>query len=147
MRKITITAGTFVAGAAALLLSTGVAQASAERVSTPVLLGSLQLAKTGADGTTTTASLNCVRGIDVYGQTYLDGNGTVTDPTAACQELAAVNGDFTQLNVHPSWLPTAQVAPVTASATGHWGNTAVNWSQDFTNPSALAKKTGDVFVF
>ncbi|MER5635635.1 SSI family serine proteinase inhibitor [Kitasatospora sp. NPDC002227] len=147
MRQTMTTAGTVLAAAAALILSGGVAQASTERVSMPVLLGSLQLAKTDANGVTTSASLNCVRGIDVNGQTYINGNGTVTDPTAACQELAAVNGDFTLLNVHPTWLPTAQVAPVTATATGNWGSTSVNYSETFNNTSALTKKTGDVFIF
>ncbi|MFE9429242.1 SSI family serine proteinase inhibitor [Kitasatospora sp. NPDC006697] len=149
MRKSIVAASTTIAAAlATLTLATGAAQAAPARVTTPVLLGSLQLAKTDdTTGVTTTASLNCVRGINVYGQVYVSGNGTVTNADAACQELNAVGGDFTKLAVHPTWMPLAGDAPVSVTATGNWGNTAVNYSQTFQNASYLAKTTGDVFQF
>ncbi len=148
MRKsIAVATTSIIAALAAVTLSAGPALASTTRVSTPILLASLQLTKTGIDGKTVPASLNCVRGINVYGQTYVNGNGTVTDPTAACQELAAVGGDFTKLNVHPTWLVSALVAPVKVTATGRWASTSVNYAQSFGNPTLLAKNTGDVFAF
>lgn len=80
-------------------------------------------------------------------QTYITGNGTVTNPVAACQELYAVNGDVARLNVHPTWLTSHLMAPIATTATGHWGATSINFSESFSNGSVLEKYTGDVFTF
>jgi len=109
-------------------------------------LGSLHLTKADSIGTAT-ADLNCVKGRNVYGKTYISGNGTVADPVAACQELYAVNGDITQLDVHPTWFTTHVIAPVTVTATGHWGATSIAFSNTYSNGSVLQKYTGDVFAF
>ncbi|GIG55665.1 hypothetical protein Lfu02_00370 [Longispora fulva] len=146
MRRLVATAGTLLmAGAVAATLGAGTAQAAT--TSTPVLLGSLHLTKTDNAGTTTQADLTCVRGINVQGQIYVSGSGTVTNPVAACQELNTVNGDLTKLIVHPTWFPTNVVAPVSVTATGNWGATTVDFSRTYTNGSVLAKYTGDVFQF
>src|SRR6266568_2430861 len=93
MRRIAAATGTLLlAGTAAAILSAGTA--SAATAGTPILLGSFHLTKTDSSGAVVTADLNCVKGRNVYGQTYITGNGTVTDPTEACQELADVDGDF-----------------------------------------------------
>ena len=147
MRRLIAAAGTIlVAGSAAAVLST--ASASAATTGMPVLIGSFHLTKTDSDGVTTSADLDCFRGVNVYGDTYIGGNGTVTDPVEACQELDAVDGDFSKLDVHPTWMISMLYAPITASATGWW--TGVNpddWSQTYINGSDLAKHTGDVFAF
>ncbi len=96
---------------------------------------------------TTTASLNCARGINANGQVYVSGNGTVTDLTAACHGLDAVGGDFDKLAVHPTWMHLAGVAPVSDSATGNWGNTTIDYPQTFQNSSYPVKTTGDGFQF
>ena len=147
MRRIVAATGTFLlAGTAAAILSAGTASA-ATTPAMPILLGSLQLTKTDSAGVTTTADLTCVRGRDVHGQTYTAGTGTVTDPTAACLELADVDGDLDALDVHPTWLTSALYAPVSVTATGSWNGAAVDWSASYGNGSVLAKFTGDVFGF
>ena len=151
MRRIVAAAGTFLlAGTAAAILSAGTASAATTTATAPgmpILLGSLHLTKTDSAGVTTTADLNCVQGRDVYGQTYVSGNGTVTDPIAACRELADVDGDPSALDVHPTWLTSALYAPVSVTATGFWNGSAVDWSDTYGNGSVLAKFTGDVFGF
>ncbi|MFF2079285.1 SSI family serine proteinase inhibitor [Kitasatospora sp. NPDC058162] len=145
MRRIAIAVtGLLAAGAATAILTAGTAQAL---TSDATQLGSVHLTKTDAAGNTTSADLSCSAAQDGSGLTVITGTGTVTDPTAACNELASVNGDFSKLLVHPTWLPTAQHAPVTAAAQGSWGATAVNWSHTYTNGSTLTKYTGDVFGF
>ncbi|MFD9691082.1 SSI family serine proteinase inhibitor [Kitasatospora sp. NPDC059146] len=144
MRRIaTAVTGLLAAGAATVILTTGTAQAL---TTDATQLGSVHLTRTDAAGNTTSADLSCTAVQSGAGLT-VTGTGTVADPTAACSELAGVNGDFAKLLVHPTWLPTAQQAPVTATAQGNWGATAVTWSHTYANGSTLTKYTGDVFGF
>ncbi|MFJ7243727.1 SSI family serine proteinase inhibitor [Kitasatospora sp. NPDC098652] len=144
MRRIAMTViGLLAAGAAAAVLTAGTAQALGTDVTR---LGSVHLTRTDAAGNTTSADLSCTAVQSGAGLT-VTGTGTVAAPTAACNELAGVNGDFAKLLVHPTWLPTVQEAPVTAAAQGNWGATAVTWSHTYANGSALTKYTGDVFGF
>ncbi|MFJ8472319.1 SSI family serine proteinase inhibitor [Kitasatospora sp. NPDC094011] len=136
--------GLLAAGAASIIFAAGSAQAL---TTDTTQLGSVHLTKTDASGVTTSADLSCSATVDGSGVTTVTGTGTATNPNAACTELNAVNGDFSKLLVHPTWLPLAQPAPVSVTAQGTWGATAVNWSNTFNNPSTLGKYTGDVFGF
>jgi hypothetical protein len=149
MRRIVAAAGTFLlAGTTAAMLPAGTASAAATVAPrSPILLGSLHLTATDAAGLSTAADLTCVAGRNVYGRSYIAGTGTVTDPTAACRELAAANGDFTAINVHPTWLASALSAPVSATASGMWRGQAVSWHHVYANGGELTKYTGDVFAF
>ncbi|MFD8705310.1 SSI family serine proteinase inhibitor [Kitasatospora sp. NPDC059648] len=145
MRRITMkVAGLLATGAASAILMAGTAQAAATNTT---LLGSLHLTKTDSTGTTTSADLSCSAVRDGSGLTSITGTGTVTNPNAACTELVGVNGDFSKLLVHPTWMVMALQAPVTATAKGSWGGAGVNWSHTYVNGSELAKYTGDVFGF
>ncbi|MFI9162996.1 SSI family serine proteinase inhibitor [Kitasatospora aureofaciens] len=145
MRRITMTvAGLLATGAASAILMAGTAQAA---TTDTVLLGSVHLTKTDSTGTTTSADLSCSAVQGGSGLTSVTGTGTVTTPDAACRELVGVNGDFSKLLVHPTWMVMALQAPVTATAHGSWGATGVNWSHTYVNGSELAKYTGDVFGF
>jgi hypothetical protein len=135
------------AGTAAVILTAGTAHATSPAHS---LMGTFHLTRTDATGAATVADLDCF--VDQDGRDGTEaptvlGVGTVTDPDAACQELVAVDGDPSLLVVHPTWMVTALVAPVTASASGSWGATDVSWSHTYVNGSELAKYAGDVFVF
>jgi hypothetical protein len=132
------------AGTAAVILTAGTAHATSP-AHTP--LGTFHLTRTDATGAATTADLACFADQDGTDAPAVLGVGTVTDPDAACRELATVDGDPGQLLVHPTWMITALVAPVTATATGTWGATDVNWSHTYVNSSELAKYPGDVFTF
>src|SRR5260370_30037227 len=104
-RPVAAVGTTLIAGTAAAILGASAAQAAeATPVSTPILLGTLHLTKTDNRGTTTEADLTCFKGINVYHQVYVGGNGTVTDPVTACQELDAVNGDLSRMDAHPTSL-------------------------------------------
>jgi hypothetical protein len=132
------------AGTVAVNLTAGTAHATSQA---QTLLGTIHLTRTDATGAATTADLDCFADLDGTEAPTVLGVGTVTAPDAACQELAAVDGDPGRLLVHPTWMITALVAPVTASAEGSWGATDVSWSHTYVNSSELAKDAGDVFVF
>ncbi len=64
----------------------------------------------------------------------------------ACAALDQAGGGFERL------APTRQLcpmiyAPVTATATGVWHGTPVNWTQEFSNSCLLDQRTGAVFRF
>jgi hypothetical protein len=137
-----------IASTAAAVIGAGTAQAAeATPVSTPILLGTLHLTKTDNSGTTTEADLTCFKGINVFHQVYVGGNGTVTDPVTACQELDAVNGDLSRMDAHPTWLTSALYAPVMAMASGTWRASDVTFCHGYTNGGELTKFLGDVFAF
>ncbi|MBD0695301.1 hypothetical protein BG452_19805 [Streptomyces sp. CBMA123] len=131
-------------GAASMILMAGTAQAA---TTDTTQLGSIHLTKTDQAGNTTSADLSCSATQDGSGLTTITGTGTVTDPNAACGELAHVNGDFSKLLVHPTWMVMALQAPITATAQGNWGAGSVNWSHTYVNGSELTKFTGDVLGF
>jgi len=106
-------------------------------------LGEFRLTRTEVTGEVHSAFLQCA--IDwAHG---VRGYGNLKNPTAACQELAAVGGDINALNVHPTWMVPEIYAPVRAEAFGRWRERDVTFSQEFPNGGHLTRKTGDVFDF
>ncbi|MFM9368581.1 SSI family serine proteinase inhibitor [Streptomyces sp. Da 82-17] len=64
--------------------------------------------------------------------------GTHPDASAACAELAAVQGEFGELSRPDSAaLCTKEWAPVTVSATGVWEGRRVDWSATYANACAM----------
>ncbi|GAA2062458.1 hypothetical protein GCM10009839_87030 [Catenulispora yoronensis] len=98
------------------------------------------------DGKTSTALLLCSSNTFGNGAATIHGVGNMKDPTAACEQLNAVNGDLTKLNVHPAWMAPALVAQVHVEAHGTWKGVKIEYAHDFHNGGALAKQTGDVFA-
>ncbi|MFL6115617.1 MAG: SSI family serine proteinase inhibitor [Catenulispora sp.] len=112
------------------------------------MLGSFHLTRVDTTtGTTSTGVLLCMSGSVGDAPVSIRGTGGLKDPTAACQELAAVGGDFTRLAVHSTWLPPNLFAPVDVKAHGTWNSVTVDYSREFTNSAWLVRQTGDVFVF
>lgn len=73
--------------------------------------------------------------------------GTHGHAVEACQELTEVNGDFTQLGPSGDTACTMEYDPVTASASGNWEGTMVNFQQTFGNRCEMYASTGHVFRF
>lgn len=112
------------------------------------ILGSFHLKRVEVTSSVTEAgALVCTSASSGSGPTSIYGTGPLKDPAAACRELAAVNGDFTRLAVHPTWLPPMLATPVDVEARGTWQGARVDYSREFTNDSWLMRQTGDVFVF
>lgn len=153
MRRLAAVAGTVLLSGATLAGGAGAARAAAPPTSLPGgfsfhVLGGFHLKRLATtDGKAGTALLFCSSVAVGSGPEQIHGVGDVKDPTAACEELAAVNGAFDTLNVHPTWMAPALMAPVHVEAHGTWQGTKVDWAHDFTNDGWLAKKTGDVFAF
>jgi hypothetical protein len=130
-----------------VILSAGTAHATLTTPTATTFLGAFHLTRTGFAGDAGATDLACftVQGGE-QAPTVL-GAGAVTDPDAACRELAVADGDPALLLVHPAWTTSDLVAPVTVTVSGSWGPADVSWSHTFLNSSQLAKYTGDVFGF
>ena len=137
----------------AAVLSTGSATAQASATGdwagfSAHVLGGFHLKRVDTTtGQTHVGYLLCTTTRSGSAATVIHGAGAVKDATSACEELATVNGDFSALAVHPTWLPSMLVAPVAVKVAGSWQGRKVAWSHEYTNGGALAKATGDVFVF
>jgi hypothetical protein len=141
------TAGVLLSGTA-LTAGTATAQAAGPGEFSLQLLGGFRLTRVDTTtGTTNNGVLLCTTSSLRGEPVSIRGMGGLKDPTAACRELVAVNGDFTRLAVHPTWLPPALFAPVKVEAHGTWNGTQVDYSREFTNSGWLVRQTGDVFVF
>lgn len=109
--------------------------------------GYLQLQRSDASGASE-ALLFCGTVQHGAGPTEIVGYGTVDNPAAACRELAAVDGDFSRLTVHPTWMVPAIVAPVTVTATGAWNaHGHATFKRTYRNGGEAAKNCGDVCGF
>ncbi|MFJ1567086.1 subtilase-type protease inhibitor [Streptomyces erythrochromogenes] len=63
----------------------------------------------------------------------------------ACSQLEAAGGNLDSLNAEPEALCTMVYAPVTATATGTWRGTPVEWQKTYANECQLTSETGHVF--
>ncbi|MEY9210940.1 protease inhibitorprecursor [Thermobifida halotolerans] len=72
--------------------------------------------------------------------------GTHPDPRGACDSLRAVDGHFARLPSVPGPCP-AVWAPVTAVATGTWGERTVSYAERFGNACEADVGTDGVFSF
>ncbi|MET8329921.1 SSI family serine proteinase inhibitor [Streptomyces sp. NPDC005181] len=75
--------------------------------------------------------------------------GTHPSPAAACADLLAVDGEFTQLTMPPQRSCTRQWDPVVVNATGVWQGRSVSWSATFGNDCEMQASLteGSVFGF
>jgi hypothetical protein len=73
--------------------------------------------------------------------------GTHSDPERACEALEEVGGNPAGLRPRREVFCTLQYDPVTASATGIWGDRAIRFERTFGNSCLLWAETGPVFAF
>ncbi|MDQ0988486.1 subtilase-type protease inhibitor [Streptomyces sp. V2I9] len=74
--------------------------------------------------------------------------GTHPDPAAACEELAEVRGEFSELTAGPSNRTcTRQWDPVVVTAHGVWQGEPVQFSTTYGNACEMAGGTGGNAVF
>lgn len=74
--------------------------------------------------------------------------GTHPNPTEACAELLAVQGDFTALPANQQLTNcTMEYRPVIAVADGTWNGEPVAWEHEFSNHCTMGSATGTVFRF
>lgn len=135
--KIAAACGAFLF-ATSLSSAGAVAQAATESAvgHTPRLQGLLALSVTpGLGGGTKTVTLTC--GPDGGSHPY---------PRSACDQLRAVGGRLSQLNVDPGPC-TREYNPQTVSATGIWEGRLVLFERTYPNPCVLERTTGAVFAF
>ena len=143
MRRLAAVTVTAFLSAAALSAGSTASQASSMR-----LLGGLHLKRVDTvSGQTHITYLVCTSTSKHGAAPVIHGFGRLKDATSACEELAAVHGDFDALSVHPTWLPPALEAPVEVKVAGTWEGIRVAWHHRYANSGWLAKKTGDVFEF
>jgi hypothetical protein len=134
---------------------TGPATASAASTRTPhraigtaAVAGYFLLQKSPSRGAAAQAVLICETVRAATGPDTVSGFGNVTDPTAACRELVAVDGDFARLLVHPTWMVPALEAPVSVTVSGAWTSRGqVSYQRTFRNTGELGRSLGDVFAF
>lgn len=76
-------------------------------------------------------------------------SGTHPSPTAACADLLAVDGEFTQLTTPPQRSCTREWDPVVINANGVWQGRSVSWSATFGNACEMQASLteGSVFGF
>ena len=147
-RRLGAAAGCVLLSGATLTAGTATAQAANPGRFSPQMLGGFHLTRVDTTaGTTAATVLLCMSGSLGDEPVSIRGVGGLKNPTAACQELAAVEGDFTRLAVHPTWLPPTLPAPVDVEAHGTWNGVQIDYSHEFTNGGWLVRQTGDVFVF
>ncbi|MFE7775865.1 subtilase-type protease inhibitor [Streptomyces sp. NPDC057445] len=143
MRYIVTTIGA-AASAAALLLSTGAANAAPAAPASLYAPSALVLGVgKGESAATTTVeravTLSCAP----------TPSGTHPAPKAACKELLAVEGEFGLLSKAPTGPCTRQWDPVTVTASGVWQGKYVNWSTTYGNACEMRASLagGAVFSF
>ncbi|KOX27480.1 hypothetical protein ADK67_13575 [Saccharothrix sp. NRRL B-16348] len=66
---------------------------------------------------------------------------------AACGEIEAAAGDFTQLAGTEPQVCTFDYRPVTVVAFGSWRGTPVQYVEEFPNRCVMEQETGTVFSF
>nr|QEO73657.1 hypothetical protein [uncultured bacterium] len=66
---------------------------------------------------------------------------------AACGEIEAVDGDFTQLTGTEPQVCTFDYNPVRVAAFGSWRGTPVQYTEEFPNRCVMEQETGTVFSF
>ncbi|NUT47231.1 MAG: serine protease [Saccharothrix sp.] len=66
---------------------------------------------------------------------------------AACGEIEAADGDFTQLPGTEPQLCTFDYRPVTVAAIGSWRGEPVQYVEEFANRCVMEQETGTVFAF
>jgi hypothetical protein len=117
-------------------------------VTQETVIGYFRLQKSDSTGAVAETLLFCGTVQHGSGPTEVVGYGSVSNPDAACRELAAVDGDFAKLLVHPTWLVPARSAPVTVVASGAWFTRGrVSYRHNFRNTGEAARITGDIFGF
>jgi len=89
----------------------------------------------GGEGETTSVTLACQ-----------PDEGTHPDPHTACDQLRAVDGRLSDLNVDPGPC-TREYDPRVARALGIWHRRPVLFQHTFSNPCVLHRTTGAVFTF
>ncbi|MEU2430621.1 subtilase-type protease inhibitor [Streptomyces sp. NPDC007861] len=150
MRYLLTTLGAAASTAALLLTTTGSAQAAApaaQHVGPAALYAPSALVLTlghGDEAATATVeravTLSCAPA----------PAGSHPSPESACQELAAVDGQFGLLSRTPDGPCTRQWDPVTITATGVWQGKQVGWSATYGNAcemTASLTEGGSVFAF
>lgn len=151
MRRLAAATVTSLLSAAVLTTGAATAQASATGAwagFSAHVLGGFHLKRVDTTtGQTHVGYLLCTTSRSAGAAPVIHGVGAVKDATSACEELAQVKGDFAALAVHPTWMPPMLEAPVAVKAAGSWEGRKVAWSHEYPNGGALAKATGDVFVF
>lgn len=131
---------TLLFGGALVILAAGVptaAQAQASPIPRPI---PSKLLLTFTDNTlkvvTKTATLACDP----------DG-GSHPTPTAACDRLREVNGDFSKLRPRPGTICPAVYSPVTVTASGTWRGKTVSFKKTYGNRCELDAATKPIFGF
>jgi hypothetical protein len=141
MVRSTVLARAAVAGAAALALgvltaAVGAAPAGAQAQPPAQVRSVLMLAVVPHDAPATAAVLSCQ-----------PPGGTHPEAEAACRDVAAANGDLTQLPGDPEVEVCPDVwDPVTAVALGWWQGRLTRYTETFGNSCELAASTGPVFA-
>ncbi|WP_309050005.1 SSI family serine proteinase inhibitor [Streptomyces sp.] len=75
-------------------------------------------------------------------------SGTHPAPEEACAELAAADGNFTNLTATGEDRPcTREWNPVTVTGDGVWQGRRVTWSETYGNPCELSARTAATTVF
>ncbi|QQQ78877.1 serine protease [Saccharothrix sp. 6-C] len=88
-------------------------------------------------------------------ETGVDSTRLTCDPAAgehraaqaACGEIEAADGDFTQLAGTEPQVCTFDYRPVTVVAFGSWRGTPVQYVEEFANRCVMEQETGAVFSF
>ena len=108
----------------------GVATASAQPQETELVLAVYHA------GEVDTARLSCA-----------PAEGEHARADQACAEIAAVDGEFAQLQSEPGQACTFIYDPVTVAAFGTWRGEPVQYVEEFPNRCAMESETGAVFAF
>jgi hypothetical protein len=73
--------------------------------------------------------------------------GTHSDPAGVCKALDQAGGDFDMVTPWPDRVCTAEYAPVTLGAKGHWLGEKFSWSKTFGNKCEAQVATAGIFDF
>lgn len=148
MRRLAAITATAFLSTAAIGINMPCAGAATTHTSTIRILGALHLRRVDTTtGQNQVTLLLCTATTTDDNPPVIHGLGALKNPSAACAELEAVQGDFDKLAVHPAWMAPALEAPVQVRACGVWEGAKVDWSHRYSNSGWLTKTTGEVFVF
>ncbi|MEU4744650.1 SSI family serine proteinase inhibitor [Actinosynnema sp. NPDC023658] len=86
-------------------------------------------------------------GVDSTRLTCDPASGEHRMAQAACGQIEAAGGDFTQLSGSEPQFCTFEYAPVTAMAIGSWRGEPVQYVEQFPNRCVMEQETGTVFSF
>jgi hypothetical protein len=123
------------------------------RLSGALLAVALPFAVTGVAGASTDTELSLTIATPEGPATTVElecdpAGGTHPNAKDACEELLAVEGDFTELQAQQAPAAcTMEYRPMIAVAEGRWKGKRVEWEQQFSNGCTLRTSTGTVFAF